>query len=53
MVSEGHEVGIHTFDHTVLTTLWDDDVIKQIMVTESLIRRTTGFQPKYVRVPEG
>ena len=47
----GFEIGCHTWDHTDLTTLSDDQIRIQISSTNNLIKQVTGKYPKYFRAP--
>lgn len=42
IILEGHEIGNHTYDHTDLTTLQEEQIIRQIILCEQAIRRITG-----------
>lgn len=50
---EGHEIGIHTWDHPILTNLPLDDVEHEIMDTQDIIQKVTGIQTKITRPPYG
>jgi len=52
-VDEGHQVGIHTWSHTPLTTQATDVVIAELKWTEKAIKNVTGFTPKTIRPPQG
>ncbi len=51
--SLGHEIGIHTFDHTRLPPLSDAQVQYQADHTSSLIKSTINKAPRFFRAPEG
>lgn len=53
MVSEGHILGSHTFDHTRLPKLSTEEVQRQMGITSSLIKRTVGLDVSLMRAPEG
>jgi peptidoglycan/xylan/chitin deacetylase (PgdA/CDA1 family) len=53
MVADGHEVGSHSFDHTVFTWLDKHEVSKQLDRTADLVEYVTGYRPKLFRAPEG
>jgi len=50
---EGHEIGIHTWSHTQLTTLTNEIVIAELQWTAKAIEEATGKKPKLVRPPQG
>jgi len=53
-VSEGHELGNHTFDHVDAAHERDDDVLRdQIRRTSAAIERATGEAPRLMRPPYG
>jgi peptidoglycan-N-acetylglucosamine deacetylase len=49
----GHEIGVHTWDHSDLTTLSDRQVESQLKRTLDIIRRVTGVRPTIMRPPYG
>jgi len=52
--NEGHLIGSHTWSHSSLMSLTDDQIIAEIKQTEDLIANlTNGFRPKYIRPPFG
>ena len=53
MIADGHEVGSHSFDHTVFTWLSRGEVTKQLDRTAALIEYATGHRTKLFRAPEG
>ena len=50
---EGHEIGIHTWNHPVLTKLPLESAQKEIMDTKEVIQKVTGVQTKITRPPYG
>ena len=50
---EGHEIGIHTWNHPVLTKLPLEAAQKEIMDTKEVIQKVTGVQTKITRPPYG
>lgn len=50
---EGHQIGIHTWSHTSLTTQTNEVIIAELKWTEKIIKELTGFTPKYMRSPRG
>jgi hypothetical protein len=49
----GHEICSHTWSHTALTTLTNEQIIAEIRWTEKIIREVTGVTPRYLRPPYG
>lgn len=52
-VAEGHEIGIHTWDHSNLTSLNKADIRRQIQATYQVVLDTAGYQCAVVRPPGG
>src|ERR1700719_1294159 len=52
-VTEGHEIGNHSWSHPNLAKLSDDGVRTQLRRTEDIIVHTTGIKPKLMRPPYG
>ena len=52
-VSEGHEIGNHSWSHPNLAKLSDEGVRNQLQRTEDIIVKTTGIRPKLMRPPYG
>lgn len=52
-VQDGHELGNHSFDHSQLTNLSDEQLTDQIMKTRALIYSATGYDTKIMRPPYG
>ncbi len=52
-IADGHEIGIHTWDHTKLTTLSPSEITEEIDSVRREIRRLTGVTPRIVRPPYG
>ncbi|CAH1766104.1 4908_t:CDS:2, partial [Entrophospora sp. SA101] len=50
---EGHQIGIHTWSHTSLTTQTNEVIIAELKWTEKIIKEITGLTPKYMRPPRG
>ncbi|CAJ0829804.1 13151_t:CDS:2 [Entrophospora sp. SA101] len=50
---EGHQIGIHTWSHTALTTLTNEVVISELQWTATAIEEATGKKPELVRPPQG
>ncbi len=53
MVAEGHEIAMHGWDHTELSSLTSDALTGQIMLTMNAIRHACGATPRCWRSPWG
>jgi peptidoglycan/xylan/chitin deacetylase (PgdA/CDA1 family) len=53
MFKLGHDIGSHTFDHSVLTNLTDQQVLQQMDETSDLFKEVIGVRPAFMRAPEG
>jgi len=53
IVRAGHEVGNHTFTHTLLLKLDDEQIIEEVNRTDNLLRRLDGAEPRFLRPPMG
>lgn len=53
IVTDGHELGNHTWDHKDLRTLSGDDIDAQLHKTDELLYATVGIRPQYLRPPYG
>lgn len=53
MVQEGHILGNHSYNHANLPKLKDSEFRDQILKTDKLIEKFTGFSPNIVRPPYG
>ena len=49
----GHEIGVHTWDHSNLTRLSGKQITSQLQRTLDIIRRVTGERPTLMRPPYG
>ncbi|CAG8497015.1 11133_t:CDS:2, partial [Scutellospora calospora] len=49
----GHQIGVHTWSHTMLTTESSEVVIAELMYTRDAIKAAIGVTPKYMRPPYG
>ncbi|CAB4375904.1 unnamed protein product [Rhizophagus irregularis] len=49
----GHQIGVHTWSHTALTTQSNEEIIAEIKWTELAIKTAIGVTPKYMRPPYG
>ena len=52
-VTEGHEIGNHSWSHPNLAKLSDEGVRTQLRRTEDMIEKTAGIKPKLMRPPYG
>lgn len=53
VLSRGHEIGNHTYDHPNLAFQSRQVIRGQIARTQSIIAGTTGIQPRWFRAPYG
>ena len=53
MLSEGNEVGNHSYDHKYLTRLSEEEVKDEINKTQDEIKRVTGYTPTLFRPTYG
>ena len=53
MVSNGNEIGNHSFNHKLLTRLTDEEFKDDISKTQETIFENTGFIPKLIRPTYG
>ncbi|MDM5154511.1 polysaccharide deacetylase family protein [Bacillus sp. DX1.1] len=53
IVKEGHIVGNHTYSHPNLAKVSDEEYRDQILKTEEILRRLTGYDAKFIRPPYG
>ena len=53
VVSEGHEVGNHSYSHHVFHYYKTNEITDEIKETEQVIRETTGVTTNYFRPPRG
>ena len=51
--NEGHQIGIHTWDHPVLTKLPLESAKKEILDTQTAINNVIGIKPMITRPPYG
>ncbi|RUP43656.1 hypothetical protein BC936DRAFT_136898 [Jimgerdemannia flammicorona] len=49
----GHHIAIHTWTHSYLTTLSNEQIIAEFKWTERAIKEVIGVSPRYVRPPYG
>lgn len=53
MLSEGNEIGNHSYDHKYLTRLSEEEVKDEINKTQDEIKRVTGYTPTLFRPTYG
>ncbi|WP_019637500.1 polysaccharide deacetylase family protein [Paenibacillus fonticola] len=51
VVSEGHEIGNHTYTHPYMSRLCEQECINEVVWTEELIIETVGVKPQTFRPP--
>ncbi|KAI8355806.1 hypothetical protein B0O80DRAFT_32342 [Mortierella sp. GBAus27b] len=52
-VTEGHHLASHTWSHTALTTLTNEQIVAEMKWTEKAVMDATGLRMKYMRPPYG
>nr|CAG8439515.1 9661_t:CDS:2 [Entrophospora candida] len=52
-VDSGHQIGIHTWSHTALTTQTNEEIVSEIKWTERAIQTYAGVTPNLLRPPQG
>ncbi len=52
-VEAGHEIGNHTYHHTVLASCTENQIKEELETTTGLIEELTGKKPTLFRPPEG
>ena len=53
IVKAGHEVGNHTFHHSLLFLLSNNQILSEITRADELIRSLNGTEPRFLRPPVG
>lgn len=53
MVSEGHELGNHSWSHPDLTTLSPHELRRQLVRTQEIVERVSGVRMRVMRPPYG
>lgn len=53
IVEEGHEIGNHTWSHASLTSRSDEQIRKELQMTEDALVAAAGYRPHIVRPPYG
>lgn len=49
----GHEIAMHSWSHSYMTTLTNEQVVAELKWNELAIKEATGYSPKYFRPPFG
>ncbi|KAG1459978.1 hypothetical protein G6F56_006048 [Rhizopus delemar] len=49
----GHEIAMHTWSHSYMTTLTNEQIVAELKWNELAIKEVTGVSPKYFRPPYG
>ncbi|CEP19317.1 hypothetical protein [Parasitella parasitica] len=50
---EGHEIAIHTWTHSYMTTLTNEEIVAELKWTELAIKEIIGVSPRLFRPPYG
>lgn len=53
VVDSGHQIGVHTWSHTALTSQTTEEIIAETKWTEMAIKEAVGLTPKWFRAPQG
>ncbi len=53
MIDEGHEIGNHSYDHSIYTELTADQIRDQLTKTNDAVFAATGAYPTVMRPPTG
>ena len=53
IVSAGHEIGNHSHNHTLYTTLSPEEIISDIEKCNAAIKKACGITPYLLRAPSG
>ncbi|MBO8165044.1 MAG: polysaccharide deacetylase family protein [Brevibacillus sp.] len=53
IIREGHEVGNHSYSHPNLPKLKPNQFHAEVLRTQDLIARHSGYRPKFIRPPYG
>ncbi|KAL1919065.1 uncharacterized protein VTP21DRAFT_2446 [Calcarisporiella thermophila] len=51
--AEGHHIAVHTWSHSPLTSLTNEQIVAEVKWTEKAIKDTIGVTPVYMRPPYG
>ncbi|KAF9933283.1 chitin deacetylase, partial [Modicella reniformis] len=52
-ITDGHHLASHTWSHTALTTLSNEQIVAEMKWTEKAVMAATGLRMKYMRPPYG
>ncbi|KAI7856346.1 hypothetical protein BDC45DRAFT_503736 [Circinella umbellata] len=50
---EGHELAMHTWTHSYMTTLPTEQIVAELKWNELAIKEVTGYSPRFFRPPYG
>lgn len=50
---DGHEVGNHSYNHRPLSGLGFKEIVKELTLTQEIVRQHVGYKPKFFRPPYG
>lgn len=53
IISEGHEMGNHTFKHQKITKQSVEEISKSIQLTQEIVKENLNYEVKYFRPPHG
>ena len=53
IVSDGHEIGNHSYNHTHYTTLSKEEMLEDIKKTDEAIKKACNISPSLFRAPSG
>ncbi|PKK70912.1 glycoside hydrolase/deacetylase [Rhizophagus irregularis] len=53
IVDSGHQIGVHTWSHTALTSQTTEEIIAETKWTEMAIKEAVNLTPKWFRAPQG
>ncbi|KAH6580225.1 hypothetical protein BASA61_009781 [Batrachochytrium salamandrivorans] len=51
--AEGHQIGIHTWSHSALTTITNEQIVAELLYTARIIKEVIGVTPRFMRPPYG
>jgi peptidoglycan/xylan/chitin deacetylase (PgdA/CDA1 family) len=50
---DGHEVGNHSYNHRPLNELGFEEIVRELTLTQEIVKQHVGYQPKLFRPPYG
>lgn len=53
MLQDGHEIGNHSYNHKLMSTLTEKEIMNQIQQTQSIIKEKLGYTPTSMRPTYG